>query len=89
MPRAHRDAAGERLDAEIAVRMLDDPREQLAQRLAVGRLDGELRAELRLAARPPKEEESPRAVWSATARPKSSSTSANARSIPAVTPADE
>src|SRR5688572_8962923 len=48
--RAHRHAACERGDGEIRVRVVDHPRLQIAERLALGRLRGELGAELRLPA---------------------------------------
>ena len=67
--------------------MVADPGLELTQRLALGGL-GELGAELRLAAGPAEESTSSRATGSATSRPWSSSTSASARSMPAVTPAE-
>src|SRR5438093_956586 len=50
VPLAHRHLGGEGGHGEIRVEVIGDPGLQLAQRVAVGRLHGELGAELRLAA---------------------------------------
>ena len=54
--RAHRDASGERVDRVVGLRMLHDPGLQVAQRVPLGHLAGELRRELGLTARPLEEE---------------------------------
>src|SRR5207245_6055747 len=50
VPLAHRHLRGEGGDRQIRVEVIGDPRLQLAQRLAVCRLHGELGTELRLPA---------------------------------------
>src|SRR5215207_1991502 len=78
---AHAGAARECRDGEVLVEMVRDPRLELAQRRAVGGLGGQLGAELRLAAGALHEDDEMAGGLSATSRPRSSSTSASARSI--------
>src|SRR5262249_28118689 len=59
VPRAHRDASGERLDAEVGIGMLDDPGLKLPERVALGGLSGQQRAELCLTAGTLQEEDHP------------------------------
>src|SRR5215212_6956100 len=56
---AHARAFRQRRDREVAVEVVGNPLLQLAQRLALGALGGELRAELRLSAGPLEEEDEP------------------------------
>jgi hypothetical protein len=53
--RAHRRAAGQRLDRQVLARAIEDVSLEVAERLVLRELDGELRAELRLAAGAPEE----------------------------------
>src|SRR5947209_4768659 len=57
--RAHRRPLGEAFDGQVVVQMVGDPGLQLAQRLTLSQLTGELSAELRLSARTLEEYDQP------------------------------
>src|SRR5262249_42882922 len=86
VPRTHVCPRGEVPDREVARRVLGDPRLEVAERPAFGRLELQGRAELRLPPCAAHEHEEVRAIRGAASWPSSSST--RARAMPAVTPAD-
>src|SRR5262249_28469780 len=86
--RAHVDPPRQRLDGQVVRQVPRSPRLQVAQRLPVRRLELQQGTELRLPAGRRTNMTRFRATAKATSRPRSSSTSARARSIPAVTPAE-
>jgi len=92
-PRRHADRFREVVDAEIRAQVAQDPCGQLGEpRAGVPRIEarlcGECAAELRLAAGAVQEDHESLAIARLTRRPWSASTSASARSIPAVMPAE-